>query len=83
MSKHWTDNQNLPAPLFDTVIDGSGVNGNILFVVGQAGSMLRQIGVPGDKITELYERVAQASSYEEAVGYVERYFSVRRDGDET
>lgn len=74
---HWTDHAS--APVFSTVINATGPAGNIFDILGTATRLLREIGVPGDRIEQLREDVTGSTSYDQAVACVERWFAVRRE----
>jgi hypothetical protein len=76
---HWTDTE--PSPVFTSVIDATGPNGNIFHIVGIASRLLREIGIPDDRIVALREGVTIAKSYDEAIALVERWFRVEREDD--
>src|ERR1051326_4029050 len=65
-------------PIFTTVIDATGPRGNIVSIMSAAMSLLRQLGIPYDRIQELSNRVTEAQSYEDAVALVEKWFKVDR-----
>jgi len=74
---HWTDHA-VGRPIFSTVIDASG-SANVYAVLGRACYLLREIGVPRDRVTDLELAVRSAESYDAAIELIERWFKVRRD----
>ena len=80
MTEHWTDYA--PEPVFSTSIPATGSNANIFAIVGTASRMLREIGVPPDRIEKLQGDVSSAVSYDQAISFVERWFPVDRGDDE-
>lgn len=62
--------------MFSTRISAKGPQGNIFAVLGNAVSLMEQIGLPHDAIKALKEDVFASQSYEEAISFIEEYFPV-------
>ena len=69
-------------PRFTTVIPTDGPSGNVFVIVGTAGRLMRELGVPAEEITGFYRRVTDAKSYGEACAIVEEYFPLSRENEE-
>jgi hypothetical protein len=82
MTEHWTDKAT-DRPIFTTVIPARGAEGNVFLIVGSACRLLREIGIPSDRIEALCKNAMASKSYEEAVGFVEHWFRVDRDRDDS
>ena len=61
-------------PKFTTVIPCNGPNGNIFTILGTARSLLKRLPVTKFEIDELSNKVMDAGSYTEALGYIQEYF---------
>lgn len=70
-----------PRPAFSTVIRAIGSDGNVYSVLATATQYLKQLDVPPARIEQLRHDVLTASSYDQALVYVERWFPVDK-GDE-
>ncbi len=74
---HWTDSA--ARPVFTTVIRATSPAGNIHHILAEACALLRILKVPTDRIEEMRAYVGTAQSYDEAIGYIERWFPVERE----
>ncbi len=74
---HWTDSA--ARPVFTTVILAVGPSrrpGNINHILAETCALLRILRVPADRIEALRAYVGTAQNYDEAIGYIERWFPV-------
>lgn len=66
---------------FDTRISAYGPNGNTMFVLAAAGSMMKQLGVDRGEIAALRGKVFSSGSYQEAMDAIREWFPVDCEED--
>ena len=68
-------------PRFETTIPTHGPHGNVFAILGNATSLMRQLGIPKKDIAELRGQVTNAKTYDEACDAVREWFPVGTDED--
>jgi hypothetical protein len=69
-------------PIFTTVILATGSDGNIFAVLATARRLMGEIGVDGEMIAAMTERVMRAGSYDHALAVIREWFPIDTGGAE-
>jgi len=70
-------------PKYSTVIPTSGPSGNTLVILATATRFMKLLHEPKEDIDALRDKVMASGSYEEALGYIRKYFPLEGDDEET